>query len=350
MMADNARSDFEYDVALSFAGENRAYVADVARRLQSHGVRVFYDDYEQATLWGKNLYDHLDRVYGRAAHYCILFVSEHYAKKMWTNHERQSAQARALEENREYVLPVRFDDTEIPGLRSTIGYVDARQITPDQLARLALEKLGRLRTDTSPPAAVRTLQGNVRYPPSWEGQTLLKSKERPQGGPQQNTGVEHITFKQHHTMYVVATVLLLMVTNLLVFIVLVERSTLARLLWGGLAVLTLSFTLICIRFARFPVSLDVGARGIELFHRRGWIWLPWSVIERVEVIRFQSQSHIVAWFNGSDDFPDFDAFGGGPQFLPKLGGASLCSVGILRAPRQEIVRALCYFSQNHIIE
>ena len=38
------RSEFTYDVALSFAGEQRAYVEHVADCLRARGVRVFYDE------------------------------------------------------------------------------------------------------------------------------------------------------------------------------------------------------------------------------------------------------------------------------------------------------------------
>jgi hypothetical protein len=38
-------------------------------------------------------------------------------------------------------LPVRFDDTEIPGLAPTIGYLDARVLTPSKLAELIRQKL-----------------------------------------------------------------------------------------------------------------------------------------------------------------------------------------------------------------
>ncbi len=144
MTAESSRT-FEFDVALSFAGEDRAYVGDIAEGLRSHDVRVFYDLYEQATLWGKDLYEHLDYVYRHAARYCVLFVSEHYARKVWTNHERTSAQARALQENEEYILPVRFDDIEIPGLRPTVGYIDARSVTSDQLVEFILRKLDKPR-------------------------------------------------------------------------------------------------------------------------------------------------------------------------------------------------------------
>jgi hypothetical protein len=148
-----ARSgDFAYDVALSFAGEQRMYVQEVAAAVRQRGIRPFYDDYEKASLWGKDLYEHLDWTYQKAARYCVLFASEAYARKVWTTHERRSAQARALQSSQEYVLPVRFDDTEIPGLRSTVAYIDGRTTRPVELAKLIAEKLGpRVREKFSPP-------------------------------------------------------------------------------------------------------------------------------------------------------------------------------------------------------
>ena len=92
-----SKDSLQYDVGLSFAGEQREYVEHVASELQSKGVRVFYDDYEAATLWGKDLYSHLDEIYRNLC--CILFVSKEFFQKVWPNHERQSAQAIALEEN-----------------------------------------------------------------------------------------------------------------------------------------------------------------------------------------------------------------------------------------------------------
>jgi hypothetical protein len=132
----------EYDVCLSFAGEDRGYVARVASRLRAMGLRTFYDEYEQASLWGKDLYEHLNDVYKNAARYCILFISKRYAKKLWTTHERKAAQARAFSENREYILPARFDDTPLPGLMPTVGYVDLRSFSAPQFAKLVFDKVG----------------------------------------------------------------------------------------------------------------------------------------------------------------------------------------------------------------
>lgn len=134
--------EYKYDVALSFAGENREYVEDVATFLNSYGVKVFYDKFEQAELWGKNLYSHLSDVYNKKAKYTIMFISKEYKEKAWTNHERESAQARAFEESQEYILPVKFDDTEILGLNKTVSYLDANKYTPKEVSKFFLEKSG----------------------------------------------------------------------------------------------------------------------------------------------------------------------------------------------------------------
>jgi hypothetical protein len=41
-----------FEVVLSFAGEDRAYVEEVARILRDADVSCFYDQYEEVTLWG----------------------------------------------------------------------------------------------------------------------------------------------------------------------------------------------------------------------------------------------------------------------------------------------------------
>lgn len=152
MSPQESPREHEYDVALSFAGEDRGYVEAVADAAVALGLRIFYDRYEETGLWGKDLYEHLDWVYRKAAKYCVLFISKSYAEKVWTNHERSSAQARAIEQNTEYVLPVRFDDTEVPGLRPTIGYIDLAGRDPADLARSIREKVGEpARTNFLPP-------------------------------------------------------------------------------------------------------------------------------------------------------------------------------------------------------
>lgn len=131
----------EYHIALSFAGEDRTYVEQVANELVRSGVKVFYDKHEQVDLWGRDLYEHLSDIYKNRARYTIIFISKHYATKLWTRHERKAAQARAFTENSEYILPVRFDDTEVTGINQTTGYLDLRVISPLELAEAIEKKL-----------------------------------------------------------------------------------------------------------------------------------------------------------------------------------------------------------------
>ena len=61
----------KYHVALSFAGENRDYVEEVANYLRSASVDVFYDLFEEEDLWGKDLYEHLTSVYRDQAMFTV---------------------------------------------------------------------------------------------------------------------------------------------------------------------------------------------------------------------------------------------------------------------------------------
>lgn len=134
-------SKYDYDIVLSFAGEDRNYVEKVANYLLYKKIKVFYDNFETVENWGKDLYTHFDEIYRKKAKYCVMFISKYYADKLWTNHERRSAQARSFEEKEEYILPVRFDETEIPGVIPTIGYINANNTSEEELAEMIITKL-----------------------------------------------------------------------------------------------------------------------------------------------------------------------------------------------------------------
>lgn len=137
----NTIPSVDYDVALSFAGENRVYVGKVAEYLKNNDIKVFYDEFEQIDLWGKDLGQHLHTIYSRDSKYCIPFISKEYKEKIWTRHEFKSALERALQEKKEYILPARFDNTEIEGLMSTIGYMDLTQYSPEDFGQMIIKKI-----------------------------------------------------------------------------------------------------------------------------------------------------------------------------------------------------------------
>ncbi len=129
-----------YDVVLSFAGEDRKIVEDIAYILQKNNVKVFYDKFEVSNLWGKDLYQYLNDIYKNKARFCIIFFSKNYVKKEWTKHELKSAQARAFE-TEEYILPIYLDDVHVPGINKTIGHLNFNEYTKEDIVRLIIEKL-----------------------------------------------------------------------------------------------------------------------------------------------------------------------------------------------------------------
>ena len=147
-----AGSVWRWDVALSFAGAQRAYVEQVAEVLKARGVRCFYAADEQIELWGKYLAEELPAIYGEQAA-VVVVVSAEYATRDWTRLERRAALARAVRERRECVLPARFDDTPLPGLLSDLVAVDLRTRSPQQFAAMIVGKLAALAIAASGPSA-----------------------------------------------------------------------------------------------------------------------------------------------------------------------------------------------------
>jgi TIR domain-containing protein len=131
---------FAFDVAFSYAGEDRAYVEQVRSSIGDR-LRVFYDHEAQVDLWGKSLTTQLAWIYARKSRFCVIFISRHYVRKVWTRQERASAQTRASSVQQLYILPARFDDTTLPSVLPAVGEIDLRQMTPEVFADLLVEKV-----------------------------------------------------------------------------------------------------------------------------------------------------------------------------------------------------------------
>ena len=134
----------KYDVALSFAGEQREYIEGVARGLEIMDITYFYDKVEEEKLriWGDHLTEELHDVYENMAYYVVMFISKEYVEKAWPTHERRSALSGEIQ-GKTIILPVRFDETPVPGLPTDKAYLLASDYTPPELALTIAKKLGR---------------------------------------------------------------------------------------------------------------------------------------------------------------------------------------------------------------
>lgn len=166
----------KYDVVISFAGEDREIAKEIAANLVLKGINVFYDEYEKANLWGKDLYVHLTKVYKDDSKLCLMLLSDSYSKKQWTSHERKAAQARAFVENQEYILPLRLDDTEVDGILGTSGYIDVRTTEMEEIINLITEKVHQYNKDNNIKYKIVQLEDVFKKSIDTRGQTPIKDK------------------------------------------------------------------------------------------------------------------------------------------------------------------------------
>ena len=143
------RNIYAFDVAVSFAGEDRELAEDVVNQFRVAGLTVFCDTDCMPAMWDGELLEDLDQVYCSRARSVIIFVSYPYSKKMWAQHQRRSALACALEQARSHVLLVRLDSTRLKGLRPTTGYLDAGRIGLGGVAQVAIAKLTGIQASAS---------------------------------------------------------------------------------------------------------------------------------------------------------------------------------------------------------
>lgn len=79
-----------YDVALSFAGEDRAYAEQLRDSLEDRGHSVFYDFAEQHRILGEDVEAYLGPIYASGSRYVVAVLGEMYGIKRWTIFESKN--------------------------------------------------------------------------------------------------------------------------------------------------------------------------------------------------------------------------------------------------------------------
>ncbi|KAB2933717.1 MAG: TIR domain-containing protein [Candidatus Contendobacter sp.] len=135
------RTGFPWDVAVSFAGEDRPVVEELKDALNNAGYTVFYDFDIQHQLWGADLRLKLADVYSNDAQYMVIFLSKHYPEKDWTKFELEIGKEARGKRTEIYLLPVLMDDVHIVGLSQNVGHIDLRRCSVSDLANSLIEKI-----------------------------------------------------------------------------------------------------------------------------------------------------------------------------------------------------------------
>jgi hypothetical protein len=112
-----ASKDYEWDFALSFAGENRDLARCIAENLEILDARVFFDEYFEANYLGKTWSGEFKRIFADTSRLVVCLLDEHHKKKIWPTFERECFQPRVADGD---VIPVYLDDTVFVGIPSDV--------------------------------------------------------------------------------------------------------------------------------------------------------------------------------------------------------------------------------------
>jgi hypothetical protein len=140
-----------FRIALSFPGEHRPFVKQVAERLSAKvgRERVLYDRFYEAELARVDLDTYLQRLYHDESELIVVFLCADYERKEWCGLEWRAIRDLIKRRQASSVMPLRFDATEIPGLFSTDGYLWIGDRSAEDIADRILERWQR---DFGPPA------------------------------------------------------------------------------------------------------------------------------------------------------------------------------------------------------
>src|SRR5215510_9672390 len=132
-----------FQVALSFAGENRTFVEGVAEHLRRNlgQDRVFYDRYYEAELARPNLDTYLMNIYREDTDLIAIFLCANYAQKEWCGLEWRVVRDVLKSRHDWEIMPFKFDDVIVEGLLSIDGYITINNKTPEEVASLILQRI-----------------------------------------------------------------------------------------------------------------------------------------------------------------------------------------------------------------
>lgn len=157
---------YEYDVAVSFAGAQRAYVEKFVEACRQRDLEVFYDRDMTVAYWGRNFIREFRRVYGgSAARFVMPFISAEYLATPYPQDEFAAAVEQVFKrEGQTYLLPVVVGDVEIPPdlLSPAIGWLRADEHSPAQLAEMTARRIELAESGAVPRPAPGLPSGSTR--------------------------------------------------------------------------------------------------------------------------------------------------------------------------------------------
>jgi len=105
--------DYEFDFALSFAGENRELASFIDEQLRIMDSNVFYDENFESNYLGKTWTEQFKRIFSRDSRLVVCFLDINHKNKIWPSFEREIFRTRVTSEE---VIPIYLDNTVFLGI------------------------------------------------------------------------------------------------------------------------------------------------------------------------------------------------------------------------------------------
>ncbi|UZH54864.1 TIR domain-containing protein [Salinimicrobium tongyeongense] len=109
--------DKEFEIAISFAGENRELAKYIAEQLEQIDVPTFYDELYESNYLGKAWSKEFERIFVHDSRFVVCLLDENHKNKIWPTFERDCFRKRVAHGE---VIPIFLDDTVFVGIPDDI--------------------------------------------------------------------------------------------------------------------------------------------------------------------------------------------------------------------------------------
>jgi hypothetical protein len=121
---------YDWDFAISFAGENRELAKSIADLLAILDCTVFYDQYYEANYLGTAWSQQFREIFGHQSRYVVCLLDFHHAEKIWPTFERDCFTPRVEDAA---IIPIYLDDTPFVGIPKDLVGIDFKGCDPSDI-------------------------------------------------------------------------------------------------------------------------------------------------------------------------------------------------------------------------
>ena len=148
---------FEYDVVIAFSAPDRSTAEEFARLLAERNIKSSLDELKDPNMGSTGPAAHLAETFARKARFYLLLISRSFPQINWRDVQPLTDPSAGSS-----VIPVRLDDTDLPGMEDPTQVKDLRSHSKQDIVDLIAGTIVREKGHPGPPSQSHDLRsGNV---------------------------------------------------------------------------------------------------------------------------------------------------------------------------------------------